>query len=146
MTNLCTIGFAQKGLRRFMELLKEAGVTKVIDIRLNNTSQLAGFSKKDDLAYICELSGIGYEHVVELAPDESIMRNYKENRDWEEYENSFKTLFQSRKAADILERVMAKEGNTCLLCVEPKEDRCHRRLVAELYQKTHPEVVIQHLR
>ncbi|HEY3316414.1 MAG TPA: DUF488 domain-containing protein [Bacillota bacterium] len=142
---LYTIGFAQKSLRRFIQLLEEAGVKKLVDIRLNNTSQLAGFAKKADLMYICELFGIQYEHVTELAPDEKTLEIYKLNRNWKEYEDSFGALLQERNAATVLERTVAMEGNTCLLCAEPKADRCHRRLVAELYQKAHPGVIVRHL-
>ncbi len=93
---LCTIGFAKKSLRKFIGLLQDAGVTKVIDIRLHNTSQLAGYAKRDDLEFILETFGIAYEHVPELAPTEELMKSYKKgSTDWETYTVAFEETMEA---------------------------------------------------
>lgn len=61
--NIFTIGFAGKSACEFFTKLKDAGVKRVIDIRLNNVSQLAGFTKKLDIEYFLkELCKIEYLH------------------------------------------------------------------------------------
>ena len=90
MQRIYTIGFSKKSLREFVKLLKDARVEKLIDIRLNNTSQLAGYAKKDDLAYIMELINIEYVHDVSLAPDNKLLSDYKKNLlDWSDYETRY---------------------------------------------------------
>ncbi|MBU0628490.1 MAG: DUF488 domain-containing protein [Nanoarchaeota archaeon] len=127
-----TIGFTKKSLEEFISLLKENNIQKIIDIRLNNSSQLAGFAKGNDLKYILGLVGIEYEHIQELAPDESIFKEYREDKDWDLYEKRFLELMKQRKGAEIISGLL-KDGKTaCLLCSEDTSDKCHRRLVAEL--------------
>src|SRR5690349_15480295 len=87
---LYTIGFTQKSLRQFADLLRGAGVDGVVDIRLNNTSQLAGYAKRDDLAYILELIGIGYVEEKRLAPTADILDRYHRDHDWPAYERAFR--------------------------------------------------------
>ena len=142
---ICTIGFAKKNLRTFIHKLKAAGVEKVIDIRLHNTSQLAGYAKMDDLEYILGLVGIGYEHHPELAPTEEILDGYKKKRlSWPDYEREFKGLLVSRNPIEGI-RWLGGNGPVCLLCAEDKPLQCHRRLVAE-YCAAHIEgVEIRHL-
>lgn len=140
-----TIGFAKKSARRFFEVLRQAAVRKVVDIRLNNVSQLAGFTKKDDLAYFLEaIGGMGYEHRPELAPTKEILDGYRnKNLTWPEYEERFRGQMAERQieahvVPDDLDR-------TCLLCSEPKAEKCHRRLVAEYLQSKWGNVEIRHL-
>ncbi|HWI60933.1 MAG TPA: DUF488 domain-containing protein [Symbiobacteriaceae bacterium] len=141
---LCTIGFSQKNLRRFVQLLQSAGVTKLIDIRLYNTSQLAGYAKKDDLQFICETFGIAYEHVVDLAPTDGMMERYKKlDKDWPAFERDFTALLNERNAARLWESF--GPGVHCLLCAEHKPQHCHRSLVAAHFQQAYPEIEIQHL-
>ncbi len=85
---LLTIGFTKKKANEFFPLLEKAGVQRVVDIRLNNVSQLAGFSKRDDLEYFLkEIKQIDYIHRPELAPTPEILNNYKKRKgDWKEYE------------------------------------------------------------
>jgi uncharacterized protein (DUF488 family) len=143
---LCTIGFAQKSLRRFVELLQSAGVTKLIDTRLYNTSQLAGFAKKDDLQFICETFGIRYEHVVDFAPTDEMMKRYKNvDKDWATFERDFVDLLVQREAARLWETEVFDPGVNCLLCAEHDPEHCHRRLVAEHLQRAYPEIEIKHL-
>ena len=96
--NLFTIGFTQKSAREFFTALKDAGVKRVVDVRLNNNSQLAGFSKKDDLPYFLkEIGGIEYVHLPELAPTQDILDAYKKRKgDWNVYEEKFLDLMARR--------------------------------------------------
>jgi uncharacterized protein (DUF488 family) len=142
---ICTIGFAKKNLRTFIHKLKAAGVEKIIDIRLHNTSQLAGYAKMDDLEYILNLVGIGYEHHPELAPTEEILDGYKNKRlPWQDYEREFKELLISRNPIEGI-RWLGENGPVCLLCAEDKPLQCHRRLVAEYYAAHTEGVQIRHL-
>jgi len=140
-----TIGFTKKPARRFFEMLSKSGAKRVVDVRLNNVSQLAGFAKKDDLAYFLkEICGMDYVHVPELAPTQTILDDYKKNgEDWSRYEMRFLELMKSRR----IEEKMAKEviADSCLLCSEDRPNRCHRRLVAEYLKKHWGDVEIQHL-
>ncbi|MCK9356294.1 MAG: DUF488 domain-containing protein [Dehalococcoidia bacterium] len=142
---LYTIGFGQKSARRFFSLLAEAGVRRVVDIRLNNVSQLAGFTKRDDLAFFLErIGGMEYEHRPELAPTKDILDSYKKKRiDWQEYENRFRQLMMERSPETFLSPDTM--NHACLLCSEPKPDRCHRRLVAEYCRSYWPQLTIRHL-
>ena len=146
MRTLCTIGCSQKGLRRFLELLKEAGVTRLVDIRLHNTSQLAGFAKKEDLACICELAGIEYVHVPELAPNEEILQRYRKvDKDATSFHAEFRALLEERDAGRLWETEAFATGVPCLLCSEHLPQQCHRKVVAEYFQAAHPEIEIRHL-
>ena len=129
---LYTIGFTKKDLEKFINLLKDNNIQKLLDIRLHNSSQLSGFAKSDDLKFILKLFNIGYEHIPELAPEEEMLRTYRKNKDWDDYENKFKTLMGYRNAKTILKKLLEKGETICLLCSEDKADKCHRRLVAEL--------------
>jgi uncharacterized protein (DUF488 family) len=142
---VCTIGFAKKNLRQFIGKLQTAGVNKVIDIRLHNTSQLAGYAKKDDLEYILGLVGIAYEHHPELAPTEEILDGYKGKKiSWAEYEKQFGKLLISRDP--LKNSSFHKEtGPICLLCAEDKPAQCHRRLVAEYFADGLQGMEIRHL-
>ena len=129
--NLFTIGFTQKTAQKFFDDLQKAGVKRVIDTRLNNVSQLAGFSKKADLEYFLKvIGGIDYVHVLDLAPTQDILDEYKKKKvDWTIYEQKFRQLISSRRietkvSPDVI-------NNACLLCSEAKPHNCHRRLVAE---------------
>lgn len=143
---ICTIGFSKKSLRTFVQLLKDAGVTKLVDTRLNNTSQLAGFAKKNDLAYILEIMGIKYEYEPLMAPTDSILKDYKNKKiTWAQYEQAYISILEERH---ILEKAIKQMSNeiTCFLCSEDKPNYCHRRLLAEYIQENHPhEIVIHHL-
>ncbi|WP_233275005.1 DUF488 domain-containing protein [Calidifontibacillus oryziterrae] len=133
-------------METFIKLLKDGGVTKLIDTRLNNTSQLAGFAKKDDLAYIMELVGIKYVHEPRLAPTDDILKKYKKKEmAWSEYEKAYLSLLEERQILNLVHHHMANE-TVCFLCSEDKPHHCHRRLLAEyIQQHTKEEIVIQHL-
>src|SRR6266404_3415816 len=128
---LFTIGFTKKSAEAFFTRLKDAGVKRLVDVRLNNVSQLAGFTKKDDLRYFTKaICNIDYVHVPDLAPTKDILDAYKKhNGDWGLYERQFLDLIRSRRIEERVSRDMLDGG--CLLCSEEKPNHCHRRLVAE---------------
>jgi uncharacterized protein (DUF488 family) len=144
-TVIYTIGFAEKNAREFFTKLKDAGVKTVIDIRLNNTSQLAGFTKEQDLPYFLqEIAGIKYVHKPELAPTKDILDAYRKKEiDWPEYEKQFRYLLIERKIENVITPQFV--DNACFLCSEPKSDKCHRRLVAEYLRDLWQGVEIIHL-
>lgn len=144
--NIYTIGFTKKGAERFFTLLKKNGVKTLVDVRLNNASQLAAFAKKDDLAYFLkELCDIEYLHIPKLSPSEDILKSYKaKTLSWSEYEVKFNALLQQRKAEGLLND-KTLEG-ACFLCSEHEADQCHRRLVAEyIANYSESNVTIKHL-
>lgn len=141
-----TIGFTKKPAETFFTRPKEAGVRRLIDVRLNNVSQLAGFTKKDDLRYFTRaICGIDYVHVPELAPTSEILDRYKKqkNGDWALYEQQFLDLMRSRKIEETIPRDLLDGG--CLLCSEEKPVNCHRRLVAEYLKDKWGAVEIEHI-
>jgi uncharacterized protein (DUF488 family) len=140
-----TIGFTNKKAQDFFEKLRAARVKRVVDVRLNNISQLAGFSKKDDLKYFLRaIVGIDYVHVPELAPTKELLDAYKRFKgDWSVYEKEFLELMEGRHIEASLARDLIDEG--CLLCSEDKPHHCHRRLVAEYLQRHWPQVSVEHL-
>ena len=141
-----TIGFTKKSAKEFFDILKGAGIKRLIDIRLNNSSQLAGFTKQDDLAFFLkEICGAEYTHVPMLSPTKEIMDGFKKKKiTWEEYERRFRSLLDERRAEEILDKRFFGTS-AVLLCSEPKPDRCHRRLVAEYLKEKWGDVAITHL-
>jgi uncharacterized protein (DUF488 family) len=146
MRSVYTIGYTQKSLEHFVTLLRSAAVDAVIDIRLRNTSQLAGFSKRDDLAFLLMTGfGIEYEHHLELAPAPEILDAYRVSHDWAAYERAFRQLLHDRRAERVGSEILARHAAPCLLCAEPEAKRCHRRLVAEWWSDHLPELKVIHL-
>jgi uncharacterized protein (DUF488 family) len=141
-----TIGFTKKSLEQFIGLLRAAGVERVIDVRLRNTSQLAGWSKYPDFAFwLQEGFGLSYEHQPEFAPTDELLDRYKKDRDWPSYESDFNSLLQTRNPVQAARSIIGRQS-VCLLCTEPEADKCHRRLVAEyLARVAGQDVVIKHL-
>ena len=140
-----TIGFTKKPAERFFTLIQNAGVKRLIDVRLKNVSQLAGFAKKDDLRYFTKtICGIEYAHLSELAPTAEILDPYKKAKkgDWELYERRFLELMRSRQIEDTPRELL---DGACLLCSEEKPHHCHRRLVAEYLKEHWGGVEIEHL-
>lgn len=127
-----TIGFTKKSAGEFFETLRRAAIERLIDVRLNNTSQLAAFAKRDDLAYFLEqLCGADYRHLPILSPTKEILDGYKKKQiPWEEYEPMFLALLAERNVENAVDRHLF-DVPAVLLCSEPTADRCHRRLVAE---------------
>jgi uncharacterized protein (DUF488 family) len=132
---IATIGFTQSSAEHFFERLKAARVERVLDIRLHNTSQLAGFAKGSDLAYLVPaIVSATYEHDVSLAPTEDLLSEYRATKDWDAYEPAFLRLMEERGVPGVVDRA-SFERKTALLCSEPAPERCHRRLVAEILSR-----------
>ncbi len=140
-----TIGFTKKSARRFFHLLKDSEAKRVVDVRLNNGSQLAGFAKKDDLAwFLREICGMDYVHLPILAPTKELLRAYRQGTiNWPVYESRFLKLMGDRKIEQSVPKEIVDEG--CLLCSEDQPHHCHRRLVAEYLNRQWGGVEIEHL-
>jgi uncharacterized protein (DUF488 family) len=141
-----TIGFTKRSAEGFFEAIKKAGIRQLIDIRLNNSSQLAGFAKKDDLRYFLKLiCGVSYEHEPLLAPTQEILDAYRKSRDsWANYERDFFALMATRKMEIRLPRSVF-DSPTALLCSERTAEQCHRRLVLEYLQSKWGDIEIVHI-
>ncbi|MHC4738174.1 MAG: DUF488 domain-containing protein [Planctomycetota bacterium] len=145
MTRIFTIGYAGKNAREFFTILKQAGIRKVIDVRLYNTSQLAGFTKKQDIEYLLQaIVGADYVHLPVMAPTKQLLNDYKKGLiSWQQYETQFKGLISQRQ---IEKHLTGQDMDmSCLLCSEAKADNCHRRLVAEYLAEHRQNVSICHL-
>ncbi len=142
---LFTIGFTQKTAEQFFGLLKRSGAKRVVDVRLNNVSQLAGFAKKQDLTYFLkEICGLDYVHVPDLAPTQEMLDEYKKNKgDWSVYEKHFLDLMERRRVEQSIPKEVIESG--CLLCSEHKPHHCHRRLVAEYLGRHWGEIEVRDL-
>lgn len=146
MPTLYTIGFTRLALAEFIGLLRGAGVDALVDVRLRNTSQLAGWAKRDDLAFILrEGFGIAYEHVPLFAPTDELLDGYRDGGGWDEYALAYRALLAQRPTAATARDLLARYRAPCLLCSEPTADRCHRRLLAEYLAELLDGIVIEHL-
>lgn len=145
MIETFTIGFTKKSAEQFFTKLQEAGVKRLLDVRLNNSSQLSGFAKRDDLRYFLKsLGGIEYEHVSELAPTKDILDAYKKHGgDWTVYEREFLELMAKRSIETQLTESLL--DGSCLLCSEHLPKLCHRRLVVEYLDEHWNGVAVTHL-
>ena len=147
MKKLCTIGHTKKSLEHFINLLRNAGVDLMMDIRLKNTSQLAGFSKRDDLAFLLrEGFGIEYVHLPDLAPTQEMLDDYSTTKDWEMYEAKFRELIVERDMSHLVLDCASEHKTPCLLCSEDDPTKCHRRLLAEVLAASLPGLEVFHLR
>jgi uncharacterized protein (DUF488 family) len=142
---LFTIGFTKKSAEKFFNLLCNSGVRRIVDVRLNNTSQLAGFAKRDDLRYFLkEICNIDYLHLPDLAPTQEIMDEFKKNKgDWSVYQQKFLALLAERHIAQKMQQII--QDSDCLMCSEATPRHCHRRLVAEYFKDSWGGVEICHL-
>jgi uncharacterized protein (DUF488 family) len=142
---LFTIGFTKKSAEEFFTHLQNAGVCRIVDIRLNNTSQIAGFAKARDLKYFLNaIAGIDYIHIPDFAPTQDILDDFKKRKGpWSEYERKFKELMKSRNLAGTAANTLRE--NDCLLCSEHTPEHCHRRLIAEYLQEKLDNIKVIHL-
>lgn len=141
-----TIGFTKKNAQTFFGFIRKEEISTLIDVRLNNISQLAGFAKRDDLKYFLqELCGANYIHMPDLAPTKDILNAYKKgDMSWEKYEDKFLNLMSKRNIERIVQPSLLE--NSCLLCSEHEPHLCHRRLVVEyLNDTTDLDLVVKHL-
>ena len=141
-----SIGFTQKSASEFFGALKAHGIERLLDVRLNNTSQLAGFAKQSDLPYFLrEICGAAYEHEPLLAPTQEILDAFKKHKgSWDAYTEAYLALIRSRG----VETALSKESfqkKTVLLCSEPTAEHCHRRLALEYLQEHWKDVIIRHI-
>jgi uncharacterized protein (DUF488 family) len=144
--HIFTIGFTQKSAKEFFDLIKNSGARRIVDTRLNNTGQLAGFSKRDDLEYFLRsIIGAEYFHWIESAPEEEMLSAYKKKQiSWPDYEREYLTLMERRKIHSSAASVLGPDA--CLLCSEAKPHHCHRRLLAEyLCRHLGTNVHVKHL-
>jgi uncharacterized protein (DUF488 family) len=139
-----TIGFTRKPARKFFDLLSGSGARRVVDVRLNNVSQLAGFAKRDDLAYFLNaICGMDYVHLPQLAPTQEMLSAYRSEGSWAKYEAEFLELMQQRQVEDSTPRELIEDS--CLLCSEDRPEHCHRRLVAEYLNQKWGDLNVRHL-
>lgn len=134
-----TIGFTQKSAKKFFELLKENNIKTLLDVRLNNINQLAGFAKGRDLEYFLkEILGATYIHDLEFAPTREILDNYKKKIiNWDDYEKEYNMLLDKRIIKQhIIKKYDNKFDRVCLLCSEVEASKCHRRLAAEYIKES----------
>lgn len=145
MTTIYTIGFTGKSAEEFFTILKNAGVKRVIDIRLYPSTQLSGFARKKDLAFFLKkLCSIGYQHNPELAPTDTILKGFKDKKiSWDEYEVEYLNLLDNRDAAANTKAEVL--DGACFLCAEQTPEQCHRRLLAEYLQNKLGNIEIKHL-
>jgi len=143
--NVFTIGFTRKSARRFFELVRKSGAKRIVDVRLNNSSQLSGFAKKDDLAFfLAEICGVDYVHAPDMAPTADMLKAYRQGQmDWPTYERRFLDLMRDRQIEETMPKHLVADG--CLLCSEDQPHHCHRRLVAEYLRDHWGGVDIEHL-
>src|ERR1019366_7885469 len=141
-----SIGFTQKNASQFFDTLKAKGIERLLDVRLNNTSQLAGFAKQAALAYLLrQICGAAYEHEPLLAPTQEILDAYKKRKgDWTAYEREFLALMREREVETKIDRAQFAQP-TALLCSELTAEHCHRRLVLEYLAEKWGDVSIHHL-
>ena len=141
-----SIGFTQKTAEQFFGLLKDAGIRRLLDVRLNNSSQLSGFTKREDLQYFLKaICGAEYLHEPVLAPTQQMLDDYKKRKgSWDEYERKFLDLMKERQVEKRIDRTLFQIP-TVLLCSEPTPQHCHRRLVLDYLQGAWGNIAIKHL-
>ena len=141
-----TVGFTKHTAEEFFESLKEAGIEQLIDVRLNNSSQLAGFAKRDDLRYFLErICGAEYVHEPRLAPTQGLLDAFKKQKGaWDVYEEGFLELMTQRRIEDLLPRSLF-DRRAVLLCSEHTPELCHRRLVVEYLNERWGDITAVHL-
>jgi uncharacterized protein (DUF488 family) len=142
-----TIGFTQTPAAEFFGKLKRAGVRRLVDVRLNNTSQLAAYAKREDLQYfLSAIAGAEYEHQPLLAPTQEMLDAYKKHKgSWAAYEVQFLALMAQRQVEMQLDRERFAATPTALLCSERTAEHCHRRLVLEYLNDKWGDVSAMHL-
>lgn len=140
-----TIGFTKKSAKEFFEALRHSGARHLLDIRLHNTSQLAGFTKREDLRYFLrQIVNMQYHEVPILAPEDSLLSDYRKTGDWAKFEQSYLELIRQRQVERHIDPALFEDG-VVLLCSEAEPNHCHRRLAAEYLARSMVEAHIEHL-
>ena len=140
-----TIGFTKKSAESFFTFIQSSGARRLVDVRLNNVSQLAGFAKRDDLKYFLrEIAHADYLAMPELAPTQDMLDRYRKQKGgWAAYEQEFLRLMRDRRVETMVARDLI--ADSVLLCSEDTPERCHRRLVVEYLQAQWGDLDIRHL-
>ena len=140
-----TIGFTKKSAEKFFSLIRQSGAKRIVDVRLNNASQLSGFAKRGDLEFFLQnICGVGYVHMPALAPTQEMLNDYRKgHKDWSRYEQDFLALMKERRIESAISQEAIADG--CLLCSEDKPHHCHRNLVARYLREHWGDVEVQHL-
>ena len=146
--NLYTIGFTKKSAEKFFTLIKQNKIQILIDIRLYNNTQLAGFAKGRDLPYFLrELCNCEYEHCTDYAPTKELLDNYRNKIvTWQDYKREFATIMANNDAVNDFLKRFGKYKSVCLLCTEATPEQCHRKLLADAIALREPSVEIKHLK
>ncbi len=144
--NIFTIGFTKTSAESFFTRVQNAGVKRVVDVRLHNVSQLSGFAKKNDLCYFLKtICGAEYIHKPLLAPTQDLLDDYKKKKgNWQDYEQLFLQLMEQRRIEEKIDRRLF-DVPTTLLCSEKVAQQCHRRLVLEYLNNKWGEITVVHL-
>jgi len=147
MIKIYTIGFTKKTAKQFFSILNDNHIDIVVDVRLNNSSQLAGFSKYPDVEFFLDkICNIKYKHDLHFAPNKSTLTSYKQKQiNWEQYEIEFAKAMLERNIIEYIKTNYNSDISICLLCSEPTAEKCHRRLVADYFKTVFQEVQIIHL-
>lgn len=145
--NIYTIGFTKKSAEEFFETLHNQDIKLLIDTRINNVSQLAGFAKGKDLEYFLRKTyGIFYSYRPDFAPTKELLKDWRDKKiSWNEYELRYNTLIENRATYKRFMNDFKDFENVCILCSEATPEHCHRRLLCELIKRDNPEVEIKHL-
>ena len=135
---LYTMGFTQKSAEQFFGSIKEHGIDLLVDIRLNNKSQMAGFTKGDDLRYFLDkICSCEYRHCVEYAPTKDVLDGYKKKSiTWDEYVEQYISLMRRRQSVKNFIEQFSEYGTACLLCSEP---------AAEMIAEDMPRILVRHI-
>ena len=141
-----TIGFTKKSAEEFFKALRRSGARHLLDIRLHNTSQLVGFTKRDDLCYFLkQIINMEYHEIPILAPEDSLLSEYRKTGDWAKFEQNYLELIRQRQVERHIDPALFEDG-VVLLCSEAEPNHCHRRLAAEYLARSMPvEAHIEHL-
>jgi len=145
MDKIYTIGFTKKSAEDFFSILQKNKIDLVADVRLNNKGQLAGYTKERDFKYFLSLFGINFTHLIDFAPTKVLRKEYHKDWDFAKYRTQYLQLLKSRHAVANLAESVLSHNNLCLLCSEPKADKCHRRLAAEEIAQQFNNPMIIHL-
>lgn len=145
--NIFTIGYSKKSAKQFFGLVSSHEINLLVDVRLHNKSQLAGFTKGQDLAYFLkEICHCDYIHDEIFAPTDDILKSYRNKEiTWQQYVDRYLVLVNSRQCETRFSEVVSNHSNICLLCTEPLPEQCHRRLLAEYLATKLPNVTIYHI-
>jgi uncharacterized protein (DUF488 family) len=141
-----SIGFTKRSAEEFFGALEAAGIQRLMDVRLNSRSQLAGFTKGADLAFFLKrILGTSYVQEPSLAPTQEMLSAYRRQEiAWSVYETEYLRLIETRDVERHLDRA-SFEVRTVLLCSEREPTRCHRRLAAEYLAARWDDMEIRHL-